>query len=72
MAASRVYVIPVFRRYWLYAVGPSESTTEHAVLRWQEGAGLEEKIERMGQQLSSWVGPDRLYLVSKRPCRGLC
>ena len=55
MAALRVYVIPVFRRRWLYAVGPLEVPAQHAVLRWQDGQGLEEKFGRLGQQLSSWV-----------------
>ena len=55
MATSKIFVIPVLRRYWLYALGPLESAPQQAILRWQDGVGLEEKIERMGHQLSAWV-----------------
>lgn len=64
---SKVLVVPIFRRYWLWhswceqaAAGPSINQT---ATNWREGVGLEEKLQILGTQISRKAGTMKKIIV---------
>ena len=77
---TRVLLVPIFRRYWLWqawgqraaaAVGGEGQRAAHKALRdWREGQNLEEKAQLLGQHFSRWVRPQQQQQLQERFCQG--
>lgn len=78
MDGSRVLLIPIFRRYWLWhawggqaataAAGSAARVAQAQVPRpWREGRNLEEKAQLLGQTARAWVSQGHRRRSTRRP-----
>ena len=56
---TKVLVLPVFRRYWLWHAWTDQAAeaaaASKAIPNWREGVGLEEKLQLLGTSLTQRV-----------------
>ena len=69
---TKVLVLPVFRRYWLWHAWTDQAAeaaaASKAIPNWREGVGLEEKLQLLGTSLTQRV---RLLRSQPRACKGV-